>query len=668
MKRTADPLIAATTKPESTGKRKKANNGESNEDDFDIDIEDFDFDDDGGGDIDTTLFTVYEQKALRSHVALMNQGNVLADKVVNTPVAQHETLFQTSDVDLDTTASETSTLHQHGSTGYQGYDTLLSFIEGSLVGSISDSNDENENTNSTEDNAENSNGDNIHNSGQAINSTVQTFEQFASTSSTTLDEKQYIAFEVICCTFLLKLVYEGGGGGTDVGLYLDATMNSGHATRKGSIVKQLKARGAQDQLIMLLSGPAGCGKTMFGGNTIHSAAHLNKKNITDTLRKEWEGVRLLVIDEVSFFKVSEVRKLDKQLKKLTERRDLPFGGVSIVFSGDFHQLQPICKMEEILYSASPGATFWENSINCVIFLENSHRFKDDPEYGEILGRMRMGQDTREDRREMESRQVYSRNTSILHIPQLIPMKCHHSILKKVSQVIQDVVVTKLGDDAVRSTEFKTQGAKLEPLLRVYPRAPFMCNTNDDLDHGRGNGTTCRSLGVTLKHGARMTWKNWDGKKVNTVSVDDVKWIHFEHWPKPPRNANRLFKLKPRSFSSKMQFPISQFDDNLSLTVGNISFKQFAVNSNIATTGHKLQGMSKDTLIVNSWNYSFPNWIYVVLSRVRTLSGLYLCKPLDLDKPFIVPDKLIQFERRMMFREKTFLDKRRREIEKCDMDP
>ncbi|KAL7523769.1 hypothetical protein ACHAXR_000319 [Thalassiosira sp. AJA248-18] len=44
--------------------------------------------------------------------------------------------------------------------------------------------------------------------------------------------------------------------------------------------------------------------------------------------------------------------------------------------------------------------------------------------------------------------------------------------------------------------------------------------------------------------------------------------------------------------------------------------------------------------------------------VRTLSGLYLCKPVDLDKPFKVPDKLIQFERRMMFREKTFLDKRK----------
>ena len=81
---------------------------------------------------------------------------------------------------------------------------------------------------------------------------------------------------------------------------------------------------------------------------------------------------------------------------------------------------------------------------------------------------------------------------------------------------------KLGDYLGLSIDFKTQGAKLEPLLRVYSCAPYMCNTNDDLDKGRGNGTTYRCLGITLKPGATVTWKNWDGKKVNTVSVDDAR--------------------------------------------------------------------------------------------------------------------------------------------------
>ena len=125
-----------------------------------------------------------------------------------------------------------------------------------------------------------------------------------------------------------------------------------------------------------------------------------------------------------------------------------------------------------------------------------------------------------------------------------------------------MVVTKLGDDSVRSTDYKSQGAKLEPLLRVYPGAPFMCNTNGELNAGRGNGTTYRCMGVTLKANADLTMKNWDGKKVNTVSVDDVQRLHNEHWPKQPRNAGHFFQIKPRKFSSKMQFPISQFDNSM----------------------------------------------------------------------------------------------------------
>ncbi len=62
------------------------------------------------------------------------------------------------------------------------------------------------------------------------------------------------------------------------------------------------------------------------------------------------------------------------------------------------------------------------------------------------------------------------------------------------------------------------------------------------------------------------------------------------------------------------------------------------NSNDATTGHKLQGMSKDVIIVSSWPTGslaamFKNWEYVVLSCVRTLYGLYMVKPIDMNKSF-----------------------------------
>ncbi len=66
--------------------------------------------------------------------------------------------------------------------------------------------------------------------------------------------------------------------------------------------------------------------------------------------------------------------------------------------------------------------------------------------------------------------------------------------------------------------------------------------------------------------------------------------------------------------------------------------QIPANSTDATTGHKFQGMSKDVIVVTSWptgglEAMFKNWEYVVLSCVHTLSGLYLFKPIDMDKSF-----------------------------------
>ena len=87
----------------------------------------------------------------------------------------------------------------------------------------------------------------------------------------------------------------------------------------------------------------GSAAALFGGTTIHSAAHLNKSRISEQMKDIWRnGVRILIIDEIAFFKASDIAKLDKQLKKLTGRCDMVYAVVSVVFSGNFHQLKPIC--------------------------------------------------------------------------------------------------------------------------------------------------------------------------------------------------------------------------------------------------------------------------------------------------------------------------------------
>ena len=760
MQRPKRKITYLTDTPKSTGKRKRED--VDKDDGYDIDIGDFfnNMNDEGLQQYMSEPQALADSD-LRSHSKIMKRADVRESSAIKTHFDRNTSVLATS---KSTEKSSKSSKDAHNpqqqpttscnSNAPLRYNDILTFIQGSLlVGS--NNNDEgavagDEAGGEADDEAESGS----PRQRQSCPNKIPTLHEIAKGKSSkyNLDDKQYIAYQIVCCTFLLQLVTEGDQRGTKLGDMLGATL--GHLEEnvqrtKDNLVRELKAKGGKEQLIMFITGPAGCGKSttmeaaqlychrfcsaiaaafndntfyftattgsaaaLFGGTTIHSAAHLNKSRINDGMRAVWKDVRILVIDEISFFKAGDVIKLDRQLKKLTGRYDAVYGGVSVVFSGDFHQLKPICAEDEVLYSESDAATIWENTINCAIFLDNSHRFKDDPEFGAILARLRMGEDTREDRELINKRVV----GSTLPMPEDAPDACvacstnkerngvtaatfkkhieeihpsidddrpppNHTLIieaaitiahetetedekrkrkrkrtqhRKPPAAFHDTVVTQLGDDDIRSTDFAANGAKIEPALRVYPGSHHMCITNEDLDQGRGNGTLCKFLKVKLtKDGQERRWKNWDGKKVWTVSVDDVEWMEFEHYPTPTGKKARTFRLTPQEFTATIKFPLSESCD---MKIGNAKVKQIPVNSNIATTGHKLQGMSKDVLVVNDWNYRCANWVYVVLSRVRTKAGLYLMKALDVERRFNVPQSLIRFEQRLKdTKEKPILD-------------
>jgi hypothetical protein len=101
---------------------------------------------------------------------------------------------------------------------------------------------------------------------------------------------------------------------------------------------------------------------------------------------------------------------------------------------------------------------------------------------------------------------------------------------------------------------------------------------------------------------------------------------------------RTFVLPTKSFDVTIKFPIGQGRRFLKLARSKIT--QFPINNDLATTGHKLQGMTKQ--YISQLNYSTPNWIYVVLSRVTSLDGLFLLQPIKEDyNP--QPSKLLREE-------------------------
>ena len=70
-------------------------------------------------------------------------------------------------------------------------------------------------------------------------------------------------------------------------------------------------------------------------------------------------------------------------------------------------------------------------------------------------------------------------------------------------------------------------------------------------------------------------------------------------------------------------------------------------------------MSKDIIYVSSWptgglSLMFKNWEYVILSRVRTLLGLNLVEPIDMEKSFNPSHQLKSYIREPCEKKRKYL--------------
>ena len=75
-----------------------------------------------------------------------------------------------------------------------------------------------------------------------------------------LDAKQYIAYEIICCTFMLGLLRDGKDTSTLLSRCLGQCLDECPQTTN-DLIERLQARGGEDQILMFLTGPASAGKS-----------------------------------------------------------------------------------------------------------------------------------------------------------------------------------------------------------------------------------------------------------------------------------------------------------------------------------------------------------------------------------------------------------------------
>src|SRR5579859_3811298 len=105
--------------------------------------------------------------------------------------------------------------------------------------------------------------------------------------------------------------------------------------------------------------------------------------VTDKMQNLWEGRKYMIIDEVSMLSCETMVSLNAQLMKIKNRPAVPFGGVNLIFFGDFLQFPAVSRLD--LYMDKPeskyalGHDLWQ-SLNVVVILRQQMRQAKDPEY------------------------------------------------------------------------------------------------------------------------------------------------------------------------------------------------------------------------------------------------------------------------------------------------
>jgi hypothetical protein len=168
----------------------------------------------------------------------------------------------------------------------------------------------------------------------------------------------------------------------------------------------------------------------------------------------------------------------------------------------------------------------------------------------------------------------------------------------------------------------------------------MLTNNKNVLEGEANGTQAIVEKVILKQGVQLQSVILSGDiSVPAVGASDVAYILLRHSNKRINPATFKVMPKKHTFKASMLIPRSMQVTGAEREDFRMKATQIPIVSNNATTGHKLQGSGVESLFVHNWSY-VTNWVYVMLSRVKTRAGLYCRKPISTDvNKYAVPESL-----------------------------
>lgn len=367
-------------------------------------------------------------------------------------------------------------------------------------------------------------------------------------------------------------------------VFLTGEPGSGKTYTINQFVGWLASRG----IFPAITASTGIAATHINGMTIHSWSGMGiKKKVTPNdirqiLNKEYARRRImackvLIIDEVSMLSAQTLDNVDKILQYAHDS-GLPFGGIQVVFVGDFFQLPPVSRDGPVQFAFESLA--WKSSSPVTCYLTEQHR-TEDPIFIDLLTSMRSGTFTKIHRRLLDERLSFKpdeEQTTKLYTHNKDVDAINEDFLSKVPGEKRTFHMRSYGIPFVVETLKKSC---LSPETLVLKIGAIVMFTRNNFDEGYVNGT----LGTVSDFVA-------DFPVVRTKDGRDIiaKWTDWS---------------------------IQDHGEEIA------TVSQIPLRLAWAITVHKSQGMSLDSASIDlSGAFEFGQG-YVALSRVRSLSGLYL---------------------------------------------
>lgn len=400
-------------------------------------------------------------------------------------------------------------------------------------------------------------------------------------------------------------------------------------TGKSYVLKYLLTEFKKRNRHYALTAMTGCAALLLENKatTLHSWAGVGlgkealPKLVSDIRRsskamRRWLLTDTLIIDEVSMMPPEFFEKLDAIAKRLRSSQK-PFGGIQLIFVGDFFQLPPVNKEKE---DKDPDFIFeiplWKTMDFNVIDLKEIMRQKD-PVFHEILNEARIGQLSNKSLVILKERQNLNWKKLEIKPTLLFPQRgivnsINMQNLKKLQgdqysykvSTISATAVTQQMQYSIDKTN-RDSSYEEELLLKVGAQVMLIINLPSSSE-------------TNLVNGSRGVVTGFSGPSHTPL----VKFLGYEN-PIPIEHY---------------YWEVADFE--------GVKQKQIPLRLAYALTIHKSQGSTLDSALIDVGPNTFEyGQAYVALSRVKDLESLYLW---DIEKgAFKAHPKVIEFYRSML---------------------